>query len=165
MLPEEKYILLMEAAYTATNKDTYYELMQKSDQVLKDTHITVDIINAESEAAERPPRPSSKIRNSSPSVVQQIVAESPGSGVALSQTLRPFSLSPHLGRSSLARISTTPSSSLPPTGICQSEPRNLGNEKNRIILASTDDKGEITVLQTEKLFLATNYGLALSIPP
>ena len=55
MLPEEKYILLMEAANTATNKDTYYELMQKSDQVVKYTDITVDItvdnINAEAEAA------------------------------------------------------------------------------------------------------------------
>ena len=47
MLPEEKYILLMEAAYTATNKDTYYELMQKADQVLKDTQATVDSIDAE----------------------------------------------------------------------------------------------------------------------
>ena len=47
MLPEEKYILLMEAAYTATNKDTYYELMQKADQVLKDTQATVDNIDAE----------------------------------------------------------------------------------------------------------------------
>ena len=47
MLPEEKYILLMEAAYTATTKDTYYELMQKSDQVLKDTQAAIDSIDAE----------------------------------------------------------------------------------------------------------------------
>ena len=47
MSPEEKYILLMEAAYTATNKDTYYKLMQKADQVLKDTQVTVDNIEAE----------------------------------------------------------------------------------------------------------------------
>ena len=47
MSPEEKYILLLEAAYTATNKDTYYELMQKADQVLKDTQATVDTIDAE----------------------------------------------------------------------------------------------------------------------
>ena len=47
MSPEEKYILLMEAAYTATNKDTYHKLMQKADQVLKDTQATVDNINAE----------------------------------------------------------------------------------------------------------------------
>ena len=47
MSPEEKYILLMEAAYTATDKDTYYKLMQKADQVLKDTQATVDIIDAE----------------------------------------------------------------------------------------------------------------------
>ena len=47
MTLEEKYILLMEAAYTATNKDTYYKLMQKADQVLKDTQATVDTIDAE----------------------------------------------------------------------------------------------------------------------
>ena len=47
MSPEEKYVLLMEAAYTATNKDTYYKLMQKADQVLKDTQATVDNIDAE----------------------------------------------------------------------------------------------------------------------
>ena len=35
MTLEEKYILLMEAAYTATDKGTYYKLMQKADQVLK----------------------------------------------------------------------------------------------------------------------------------
>ena len=63
-----------------------------------------------------------------------------------------------------ARISTTPSSSLPPTGICQSEPRDLGSEKNRIILASTDDRGAITVFRRGSSLLATNYGLALSLP-
>ena len=47
MSPEEKYILLMEAAYTATSKDTYYKLMQKADQVLKETQATVDNIDAE----------------------------------------------------------------------------------------------------------------------
>ena len=47
MSPEEKYILLMEAAYTATNKDTYYKLMQKADQVLKDTQATVNNVDAE----------------------------------------------------------------------------------------------------------------------
>ena len=47
MSPEEKYILLMEAAYTATNKDIYYKLMQKADQVLQDTQATVDTIDAE----------------------------------------------------------------------------------------------------------------------
>ena len=47
MSPEEKYILLMEAAYTATDKDTYYKLMQKADQVLKDTQVFVDNIEAE----------------------------------------------------------------------------------------------------------------------
>jgi len=36
MSPEEKYILLMEAAYTTEDKNTYYKLMQKADQVLKD---------------------------------------------------------------------------------------------------------------------------------
>ena len=47
MLPEEKYVLLMEAGYTATNKDTYYELMQNTDQAFKDTQATVDNIDAE----------------------------------------------------------------------------------------------------------------------
>ena len=47
MSPEEKYILLMEAAYTATDKNTYYKLMQKADQVLKDAQSTVDSANAE----------------------------------------------------------------------------------------------------------------------
>mgnify|MGYP005728613255 CR=1 FL=1 len=47
MSPEEKYILLMEAAYTAADKETYYTLMQKADQVLKDTQANVDNIDAE----------------------------------------------------------------------------------------------------------------------
>ena len=47
MTLEGKHILLMEAAYTATDKDTYYKLMQKADQVLKDTQATVDSIDAE----------------------------------------------------------------------------------------------------------------------
>ena len=47
MSPKEKFILLMEAAYTATDKDTYYKLMQKADQVLKDSPVTVDSIDAE----------------------------------------------------------------------------------------------------------------------
>ena len=47
MSPEEKYILLVEAAYTATDKDTCYKLMQKADQVLKETQATVDSIGAE----------------------------------------------------------------------------------------------------------------------
>tara|TARA_Y200000002_G_scaffold98624_1_gene79999 strand:- start:496 stop:645 length:150 start_codon:yes stop_codon:yes gene_type:complete len=46
MSPKEKYIFLMEAAYTAIDKDTYYKLMQKADQVLKDTQATVDNIDA-----------------------------------------------------------------------------------------------------------------------
>ena len=46
MSPEEKYILLMEAAYTATDKDTYYKLMQKADQVLKDAQVTAERIDA-----------------------------------------------------------------------------------------------------------------------
>ena len=37
----------MEDAYTATDKDTYYKLMQKADQVLKDIQATVDNIDAE----------------------------------------------------------------------------------------------------------------------
>ena len=47
MSPEEKYILLMEAAYTATDKETYYKLMKKADQVLKDIQVIVDSIDAE----------------------------------------------------------------------------------------------------------------------
>ena len=47
MSPEVKYILLMEAAYTATDKDTYYKLMQQADQVLKDSQATVDSIDSE----------------------------------------------------------------------------------------------------------------------
>ena len=47
MSPEEKYIFLMEAAYIAIDKDTYYKLMQKADQALKDIQATVDSIYAE----------------------------------------------------------------------------------------------------------------------
>ena len=47
MSPEEKFILVMEAAYTAADKDTHYKLMQKADQVLKDAQSTVDITKAE----------------------------------------------------------------------------------------------------------------------
>ena len=46
----------------------------------------------------------------------------------------------------MARISTTPRSSLPPTGICQSDPRDFGKATIRAIRASTDDRGAITVL-------------------
>ena len=47
MSPEEKYILLMEGFYTVTDKETYYKLIQKADQVLKDIQVTVDSIDAE----------------------------------------------------------------------------------------------------------------------
>ena len=47
MSPEEKYILLMEAAYTTADKNTYYKLMQKADRVLKEAQATVDSIDAE----------------------------------------------------------------------------------------------------------------------
>ena len=47
MSPEDKYILLMEAAYTATDKGAYYKLMQKADQVLKDAQVTAERIDAE----------------------------------------------------------------------------------------------------------------------
>ena len=47
MSPEEKYILLMEAVYTTEDKYTHYKLMQKADQVLKDSQVTVDSIDAE----------------------------------------------------------------------------------------------------------------------
>ena len=47
MSPEEKYILLMEAAYTAADKHTHYKLMQKADQALKDAQTAVDRIDSE----------------------------------------------------------------------------------------------------------------------
>ena len=47
MSPEEKYILLMEAAYTTADKNTYYKLMQQADQVLQEAQATVDSIEAE----------------------------------------------------------------------------------------------------------------------
>ena len=47
MSPEEKYILLMEAAYTTADKNTYYKLMQKADQVLKQAKATVESVDAE----------------------------------------------------------------------------------------------------------------------
>ena len=47
MSPEEKYILLMEAAYTTADKNTNYKLMQNVDQVLKDAQVTVDSIDSE----------------------------------------------------------------------------------------------------------------------
>ena len=47
MSPEEKYILLMEAAYTTADKNTYYKLMQKADQVLKEAQATVGSVEAE----------------------------------------------------------------------------------------------------------------------
>ena len=47
MSPEEKYILLLEAAYTTADKNTYYKLMQKADQVLKDAQAAADKIDAD----------------------------------------------------------------------------------------------------------------------
>ena len=47
MSPEEKYILLMEAAYTTEDKYTHYKLMQKADQVLKDAWAAVEGIDSE----------------------------------------------------------------------------------------------------------------------
>ena len=35
MTVEEKYIQLMDAAYQAADKETYYTYMQKADEVLK----------------------------------------------------------------------------------------------------------------------------------
>ena len=35
MTPEEKYILLMDAAYQAKDKVIYHQLMQKAHQILK----------------------------------------------------------------------------------------------------------------------------------
>ena len=47
MSPEEKYILLMEAAYTTADKNVYYKLMQKADQALKNAQATLDSIDSE----------------------------------------------------------------------------------------------------------------------
>ena len=47
MSPEEKYILLMEAAYTTEDKYTHYKLMQKADHVLKDAWAAVEGIDSE----------------------------------------------------------------------------------------------------------------------
>ena len=47
MSPEEKYILLMEAAYTTKDKNTHHKLMQKANQVLKDAQAAVDRIDSE----------------------------------------------------------------------------------------------------------------------
>ena len=47
MSPEEKYILLMQAAYTTEDKYTHYKLMQKADQVLKDAWAAVEGIDSE----------------------------------------------------------------------------------------------------------------------
>ena len=35
MTAEEKYIMLIDAAYKAADKETYYKYMQKADEVLK----------------------------------------------------------------------------------------------------------------------------------
>ena len=35
MTVEEKYIMLMDAAYQAADKESYYKYMQKADEVLK----------------------------------------------------------------------------------------------------------------------------------
>ena len=35
MTPEEKFISLMDAAYSATDKESYYKLMQEADEILK----------------------------------------------------------------------------------------------------------------------------------
>ena len=43
--PEEQYVLLMDAAYRATDKETYYALMQKADQVLKSQSYVSETIN------------------------------------------------------------------------------------------------------------------------
>ena len=37
----------MEAAYTAADKNTYYKVIQKANQVLKDAQATVDSIDSE----------------------------------------------------------------------------------------------------------------------
>ena len=49
MTPEEKYILLMDAAYQAKDKVIYHQLMQKADQIIK-TERTVPVITDEKAA-------------------------------------------------------------------------------------------------------------------
>ena len=49
MTAEEKYIMLMDAAYKAADKETYYRYMQKADEVLKRQKLADD--NSESHAA------------------------------------------------------------------------------------------------------------------
>ena len=70
-----------------------------------------------------------------------------------------------IGRSFALR-STTPRSSLPPTGVWQSEPepRDVGNKKNLMILASTDDIGAINGLDIHLFVFSHPFAPALLIP-
>ena len=45
--PEDKHILLMEAAYNTGDKDIYYKLMQKADHVLKESKTIIDKLDEE----------------------------------------------------------------------------------------------------------------------
>ena len=47
MTPEEKFILLMEAAYAAPDKETYHALMQQADRILKENQVAMDHLNSE----------------------------------------------------------------------------------------------------------------------
>lgn len=38
MSPEQQYVAFMDAAYAATDKDTYYKCIQKAEQILKYSH-------------------------------------------------------------------------------------------------------------------------------
>ena len=42
MTVEEGYIMLMDAAYQATDKETYYKYMQKADEVLRGQKLSED---------------------------------------------------------------------------------------------------------------------------
>ena len=86
-----------------------------------------------------------------------------GSRVALSQTFRPF-FEPSLGRMVVGSNVDNPEKLAATDRHMPVRSAGFGKAKNRIILASTDDRGAITDLQAWPLLLATNHGLALSPP-
>ena len=56
MTPEEQYITLMDAAYNATDKESYYKFMQKADNILMQQ--TKQVLQNREEAT---PEPTSKL--------------------------------------------------------------------------------------------------------
>ena len=51
MTPEEQYITLMDAAYKAPDKESYYKLMQKADNILMQQ--TKQVLQNREEAASK----------------------------------------------------------------------------------------------------------------